>query len=181
MENKFRFYTLVCIGLICILPVHIGDLGAAFAMADSPQIQAYFTPGTDCEDNIISRLTSAQSADIAVYAITNRRIVDAIFAAQARGATIRIITDRLQSAGRGSLAKELAAAGLPVRKNRGPHKIMHNKFAVFDGRTVVSGSYNWTASASAKNAENCMFFAQPAGRPFSAQFQYLWDLYGDAQ
>jgi phosphatidylserine/phosphatidylglycerophosphate/cardiolipin synthase-like enzyme len=150
----------------------------AFATKNAPLIQVYFTPGKDCEDNIIYHLNKAQQADIAVYSITNRRIADAILTAQTRGAQIRVITDRLQASGSSSLVDKLAVAGLPVRKNRASHKIMHNKFAVFDGQVIVSGSYNWTASATDKNAENCVFFTQPAARPFSVQFQHLWDLYG---
>lgn len=46
----------------------------------------YFTPGTDCEDNIIKRINEASRIEIAVYAITNRNIADAIEVAYKRGA-----------------------------------------------------------------------------------------------
>ena len=141
-------------------------------------IRVYFTPGKDCENNIIVELDKAKKhIDIAVYAITNRHIVDAILAAHRRGVKVRIITDRLQSAGRGSLVSELETAGLPVRKNKG-HKIMHHKFAVFDGREIKYGSYNWTASATENNAESCLFFRQPETKSFSKKFMELWELYG---
>ena len=140
-------------------------------------IQIYFTPSLDCENNIIAQIEKAKKMDIAVYAITNDNIVDAILAAQKRGAKIRIITDRLQSKGKGSLVPELESAGLPVRRNT-VHKIMHNKFAVFDGREIVTGSYNWTDAASNSNSENCVFFRQPNTKAFSNRFQYLWDFYG---
>jgi hypothetical protein len=141
-------------------------------------IQVYFTPSKDCENNIIQRIEKSKKLDIAVYAITNRAIVDAILAAKTRGAKIRIITDRLQAAGKGSLVGELESAGLSVRTNI-KHKIEHNKFAVFDDKEIVSGSYNWTDNASNKNSENCLFFRQPDTRAFTKRFQYLWDFYGD--
>ena len=53
---------------------------------------------------------------------------------------------------------------------------MHNKFAIFDGKHVESGSYNWTDSATKSNAENCMFFEQE-DKVFTKQFNYLWELY----
>ena len=31
---------------------------------------------------------------------------------------------------------------------------MHNKFAIFDDKTVFTGSFNWTVSANARNQEN---------------------------
>jgi phosphatidylserine/phosphatidylglycerophosphate/cardiolipin synthase-like enzyme len=179
ITSKFKFYALVFLGLVRVLPpLFSSNLPqAAFLVRNTPQIQVYFTPGKDCENNIIQRMEKANKIDIAVYAITNRAIADSILAASARGSKIRMITDRLQAAGKGSLVGELVAAGMPVRTNV-KHKIEHNKFAIFDNREVISGSYNWTVTASDKNSENCIFLTQPDGMPFSARFQYLWDLYG---
>lgn len=81
----------------------------------------------------------------------------------------------MQSVGRYSLVEKLEAAGIPVITNV-KHKIMHNKFAIFDGKHVESGSYNWTDSATKSNAENCMFFEQE-DKVFTKQFNYLWELY----
>ena len=138
-------------------------------------VRVYFTPGNDCENNIIAEINQAKKIDIAVYSITNQNIVNAIIDAKERGAKVRVITDRLQSAGKYSLAEELESAGIPVITNI-KHKIMHNKFAIFDGKRIESGSYNWTDSATKSNAENCMFFDQE-NEAFTKQFDYLWDLY----
>ena len=138
-------------------------------------VRVYFTPGNDCENNIIAEINQAKKIDIAVYSITNQNIVNAIIDAKERGAKVRVITDRLQSAGKYSLAEELESAGIPVITNI-KHKIMHNKFAIFDGKRIESGSYNWTDSATKSNAENCMFFDQE-NKAFTKQFDYLWDLY----
>lgn len=86
------------------------------------------------------------------------------------------MTDRLQEQGKGSLVKELVDAGIPVRTNSTEHKIEHNKFAIFDGKEMESGSYNWTNSATKSNSENCMFFRQ-AGSEFSDRYEHLWKLY----
>lgn len=144
-------------------------------VSDKKWMEIYFTPGPECENNIIAEINQAKKIDIAVYSITNQNIVDAIIAAKKRGAKVRVITDRLQSAGKYSLAEELESAGIPVIKNV-KHRIMHNKFAIFDGRRIESGSYNWTDSATKSNAENCMFFDQE-DKTFTKQFDYLWDLY----
>jgi phosphatidylserine/phosphatidylglycerophosphate/cardiolipin synthase-like enzyme len=180
MTEKIKYFICLALGLIRFLPVVLPTAGlssnAIATEGTAGQIEVYFTPGRDCENNIIQRMNAAQKIDIAVYAITNRRIVDAIIAASARGAEIRIITDRLQAAGKGSLVPELRGAGLSVRTNI-KHKIEHNKFAIFDNAIIISGSYNWTSAASDKNSENCIFFPQPDGRPFGQRFQYLWELY----
>ena len=138
-------------------------------------VRVFFTPSTDCEKNIIKAINSADKMDIAVYSITNPSITDSLIAAHNRGATIRIVTDRTQAKGKGSLISKIKAAGIPVLTNH-KHKIEHNKFAVFDDKHIVSGSYNWTTNASKYNSENCIFFDQQ-NKEFTHRFEYLWDMY----
>ena len=124
-------------------------------------IEAYFTPGTECEDRIIAEISQSTNIDIAVYSITNPKIANAIIAAHQRGAKVRIVTDQTMAGHKSSMIDELAATGIPVRTNR-RHKIEHNKFAVFDNRRMVTGSYNWTTAATKYNSENCIFLPHPA-------------------
>lgn len=138
-------------------------------------VRIYFTPGPDCENNIVKHMDQAHYVDIAVYSITNPKIVDSILDAHKRGAKIRVITDRTQSKGKGSLVGKLREAGIPVVTNI-KHRIEHNKFAVFDGKHIVTGSYNWTTNASKYNSENCLFFDQP-DKEYTERFKYLWNLY----
>lgn len=138
-------------------------------------IEIYFTPSTECEDNIIKRIKNAKKIDIAVYSINNQKIFYALLEAKDRGADIHIISDRLQAKGKSSLIDALKAAGFDVRLNK-KTKIEHNKFAVFDDKGIVTGSYNWTNPASKSNSENCVFFDQPH-KEFSNRFAYLWKLY----
>ena len=141
----------------------------------STSIGAFFNPGTECEDRIIAELGQADKIDIAVYSITNPKIANAIIAAHRRGARVRIVTDRTMAVHKSSMIDELAAAGIPVRVNR-RHKIEHNKFAVFDNRRMVTGSYNWTTAATKYNSENCIFLTHPA-QEYSKRFEYLWGMY----
>ena len=55
-----------------------------------------------------------------------------------------------------------------------PHD-KHHKFAIFDGRLLVTGSYNWTDAAESRNLENALFLDDPAliaryGEWFDRQF-----------
>ncbi|MDW2974901.1 MAG: phospholipase D-like domain-containing protein [Alphaproteobacteria bacterium] len=138
-------------------------------------IESYFTPGTECEDRIIAELGRADKIDVAVYSITNPKIANAIIAAHRRGGRVRIVTDRTMAGHKSSMIGELVAAGIPVRTNR-QHKIEHNKFAVFDNMSMVTGSYNWTTAATKYNNENCIFLTYPA-QEYSKQFEYLWGMY----
>lgn len=140
-------------------------------------VKVFFTPGTGCERNIIKAINDAQKMDIAVYSITHPDITSALIDAHKRGATIRIVTDRTQAKGKGSLVTKIKSAGIPIVTNH-KHKIEHNKFAVFDDLHIVSGSYNWTTNASKYNSENCLFFDQQ-NKEYTQRFEYLWDLYNN--
>jgi phosphatidylserine/phosphatidylglycerophosphate/cardiolipin synthase-like enzyme len=166
--------------LIIVLVAFFSDIFLLHSNKDSniqPDIKVFFTPGKDCERNIIKEIDKAKTIDIAVYSISNQNIVDSIIAAKKNGAKIRVITDRTQAKVKGSLIDSIRSAGIPVLTNK-KHKIEHNKFAVFDDEYIVSGSYNWTTNASMYNSENCNFFKQP-NKEYSQRFEYLWNLYNN--
>ena len=165
-----RQWTFV-IGIAFVIGVGVGAQLPTRTVAppSAPaRIEAYFTPGTECEYRIIAEINRATTIDIAVYSITNPKIANAIITAHRRGARVRIVTDRVMAGHKSSMIDELAAAGIPVRINR-RHKIEHNKFAVFDNMSMVTGSYNWTTAATKYNSENCIFLTTPA-QEYSKRF-----------
>ena len=138
-------------------------------------LEVYFTPSRDCENAIIKRLRSAKKIDIAIYTINNRLLVKEIKKAYDRGAAIRLISDIKQAAKKTSKIKELKAYGISVALNE-KKTTEHNKFAVFDGITVVTGSYNWTNAATYRNSENCVFFEDDEQK-YQSRFNFLWKTY----
>ena len=71
-------------------------------------------------------------------------------------------------------------AELPVAFDRTPDH-MHHKFAVFDNRILVSGSYNWTRSASDRNEENIIVTSdERLVQKFTRRFDALWKEFGGA-
>lgn len=141
-------------------------------------MSAFFTPSKKCENSIVQRINNAEeSIDAAVYAINNKDIVKALEKAHKRGVKIRILTDKLQAGNKKSKVLELYDYGVKIRVNS-KHKIEHNKFAVFDFDSVVTGSYNLTEPASDKNSENCLFFNrnQKTVKEYHDRFNYLWQM-----
>ena len=93
-------------------------------------VEIYFSPGRACENQIVRAINDSKSnMVVAVYSINNPRIVDALKSAHSRGVKMRILTDRVQAAGRSSRVLELVSAGLDIRVHS-KHKIEHNKFGV---------------------------------------------------
>lgn len=137
----------------------------------------FFSPGPDCQNAIIQQInTSNKTIDAAVYSITNADIVAALKNAHDRGIKIRILTDRTQAGNQKSLVRNMRNYGIDVRVHS-KHRIEHNKFAIFDGNSLFTGSYNWTTNASAHNSENCIFLDpdDPAIDSYQRRFNYLWD------
>lgn len=138
--------------------------------------QAYFSPGDHCSNAIIHCLRQAREyIDICVFTISDNQISDAIIEASNRGINIRIITDNDKQHDQGSDILNLKHAGIPVRTDfTAAH--MHHKFAVFDHKIVLSGSYNWTLSARDENYENIIISdSEKLCTEFSEEFEKLWE------
>jgi phosphatidylserine/phosphatidylglycerophosphate/cardiolipin synthase-like enzyme len=137
---------------ICVPPV--------YARAEhKANVEVAFTPADDVAGMIVERIGRArQSVRMQAYLFTDRRIANALLAARKRGVDVEIIGDAAQrdSGGLPHL-KALARAGARVYLN-GAHAAAHDKIVIVDGDSpaaaVITGSYNFTHAAQARNAEN---------------------------
>jgi phosphatidylserine/phosphatidylglycerophosphate/cardiolipin synthase-like enzyme len=137
--------------------------------------RVHFNPGEECLQGILKLLKNTRhSVDICVFTITDDSITEAIYRAHKRGKKIRIITDDEKIHAPGSDIIPMATAGIPVAID---HAIeyMHHKFAIFDCHILLSGSFNWTRSASMGNHENLLVTDDPRlVKPFCGEFERLW-------
>ncbi|SQI39503.1 Phospholipase D precursor [Leminorella richardii] len=136
---------------------------------------AFFSPGSACRDKIRALLSHAQqSVDICVFTIADDDITDAIMQAHKRQVNVRIITDNDKSEDHGSDIDYLIRQGVTVVMDDSPYH-MHHKFAIFDGRYLLNGSFNWTRSASQHNYENVLVTDNPdLLNLYQQQFNQLW-------
>lgn len=153
-------------------------ISAGGTAADS-DARAFFTPKDNCPSVITQLVNRARtSLDICVFTITDNRVSDAILDAKSSGVDIRVLTDNDKSNDLGSDVDELRKAGIDVRMDTSPHH-MHHKFAIFDRKLLLNGSYNWTRSASERNQENIVLNSDPdLVRSFQRQFDDLWERFG---
>ena len=176
MAKYVRVYFIGALTVIAVLTACSIPYTKPVSEPHNNAVKVFFTPGTDCENAIVERIKQSNKMDIAIYSITSPAITNAIITAYNNGATIRIVTDKIQAKGKKSLVPQLRSVGIPVRTNK-KTKIEHNKFIVFDDAYVESGSFNYTNNASSHNSENCIFFDQPEGLEYSKRLEYLWKLY----
>jgi phosphatidylserine/phosphatidylglycerophosphate/cardiolipin synthase-like enzyme len=131
----------------------------------------------DCEPLILKTVASArESIFVAAYAFTRTHIAEALVAAHARGADVRVKVDARQAEYPAAAAQlaYLERSGIPVARIavQGEYSAMHNKFMVIDRRFVVAGSYNFTTTASVSNWENVMGVDSPE---IAARYVRAWE------
>lgn len=152
----------------------------------SRDIDVYFTPSYAAEGAVEDLIDHAdKTIDVAMYTFTSRYLAQRLADAHKRGVKIRIVLDR-----RSNDPKENKYTKYPYLKKDGidirfaaahTYKrwkrsgIMHNKFAIFDGSILETGSLNWTASAFMVNDENVLIIKrQDMANVYEEKFEALW-------
>lgn len=140
---------------------------------------ACFSPGESCRRKIIDMCAAARvSADICVFTISDDRITDAIIDCHRRGVAVRVISDDDKQYDAGSDIGRLKAAGIPLQLDCTPTFHMHHKFALFDGKWLLNGSFNWTRGATEQNAENLLTSNNAILlSAYQGEFDRLWRVY----
>jgi len=150
----------------------------ALVAASAIASEAYFSPNGGIRDQLIRRINHSRATiDVAVYSFTSGPIAQALADARRRGVRIRVIRDRRQSSNKHDENSFLESQGIPVKVLSGlpPHGIMHHKFAIFDDKTVETGSFNWTVNGERSSHENALFFDDPSLiKAFDQEFERLW-------
>ena len=140
---------------------------------------AYFSPGDTCLRRLCDLMRGCRDTlDICVFTIADDRLTEAILDCYARGVQVRVVSDNDKQHDSGSDIDRLRARGVQVRVDDAPSH-MHHKFALFDGRVLANGSFNWTRSATRDNDEN-LVVSDDANlvRVFGLQFGKLWQQFG---
>lgn len=124
--------------------------------------------GKPLADSFIAFVDSAQQTlDGAFYQFRHDRIVDAFIRAHKHGVSVRLVVDDDSWYGRDDegnqvedgmnpYTKRLVDAAVAVIDDKQRSGLMHNKFAIADGREVWTGSFNLTDTGAYKNSNNAV-------------------------
>jgi competence ComEA-like helix-hairpin-helix protein len=159
--------------IVIILVIGLVFIFSPYALAKT---EVYFSLYDDPEAVIINNLAKAEEfISIAMYTFTDIEIAQAILEAKDRGIDTRIFLDRSQVKAKYSRSRYFVQKGIKVRISSNSY-IMHNKFAVIDNEIVITGSYNWTASAGERNDENLLVIDDNyIVERYQDYFNNLWD------
>ena len=148
------------------------------ASPSSAASASFFSPRGGIASRIVQEIQGAGTfIDIAIYEFSETQIANALVEAKNRGVSIRVIADSEQSIAAGSVIARLENAGFPVKRTAGIGAgIMHNKYAIFDGRLLLTGSYNWSEAAETKNFENAIFISDTTTIfSYQSNFNSIWN------
>ncbi|MGC9286993.1 MAG: phospholipase D family protein [Hydrogenobaculum sp.] len=183
MIKKIFLLFLVATFCLSIYSCSSKPSGAKTININNAQVSVYFSPNGGASDAIIKEIENAHSfIDIAMYAFTSRPIGQAVIDAYKRGVKVRLVMDVREANTRFSRSRFFYKAGipiktLPVEETRFVKGLMHNKFAVIDGKEVITGSYNWTASAEKLNYENLLIIkSQKLADIYEKYFNWMYSI-----
>ncbi|MBI5208813.1 MAG: hypothetical protein HY927_02425 [Elusimicrobia bacterium] len=134
-----------------------------------------FSPNGGAARSLLAAIRlSKATIDVAMFSFTSKELAEALWERRQAGVRVRLLLDRKQARNPSSVLPFLREKGFDVLLGDGRTKagVMHNKFTVFDGAMVETGSYNWTTNAEYYSFENAAFLVDPAD---VAAFQEYFD------
>ena len=139
-------------------------------------VEVYFSPEDNPIDRILPLVAGAQgSIHFMAYSFTSDELGDIMLERFRRGVEVRGVMDAQQVGSNiGTEYPRLADAGVPVRID-GISGLMHHKVIIIDSEIIVTGSYNFSASAENTNDENVLIlFSSDLGAQFEAEFERVF-------
>lgn len=135
-------------------------------------VEVYFSPKGGATEAVVSALGNAEkSIHVQAYSFTSAPIAKALVEAHKRGVAVNVILDKSQKTEKYSSADFLAHAGIAVLIDS-KHAIAHNKIMIVDGKTVITGSFNFSKAAEESNAENLLVISD---MDLAARYLQNWE------
>lgn len=173
---KSPIHAAAMILCLCVTTLANAASNSPLAATASTRFETAFSPRGGSLALVLKTIESAkQQILVAAYSFTSKPIAGALLAAHKRGVKVFVVADEKDNKKGYSAATFLANQGVPVRLN-GNYAIHHHKFMVIDGQTLETGSFNYSAAAENKNAENVLVIWNTPGlaQSYGQEWQRLW-------
>lgn len=154
-----------------------GMEGGERAQCINGSISEVFSPGA--EEEVAGLIRSAEkSVYVEMYLFSYSPLADELIKAQGRGVDVRVILEPRLSGDNANLdtMERLRGGGVAARWASLEYKLTHTKAMVVDGKRVLVGSTNWSASAMKKNREYSVLIEdEGVAAEFEKNFLVDWD------
>ncbi len=139
-------------------------------------VEVMFSPqDTPIRERVRPILKGAKERiDVAVFFLTHKHIAADLIKLHRKGVKVRVIIDATAAKNGYTKHELLRAAGIPVKVENWGGK-MHMKSAVVDGKTLITGSMNWTTAGDDDNDENVVIVhSEELGTQYTEYFEEIW-------
>jgi len=173
------FYRLLALAVVACL-AFVGltmSKDTVSSLNGTPAFEVGFSPKGKSLNIILGGIARAEkSILVAAYSFTSKPISTALLDAHKRGVAVKVVADAKSNSGKYSAVTFLANQGVPVRVNS-RYAIFHHKFMVFDNRHLETGSFNYSAAAVDRNAENVLLLKDvpEIAEIYAREWQRLWN------
>lgn len=145
---------------------------------DGVPVDIYFSPEDHAQAALVELLDNAQtSISFLAYSFTADPLGEVIRQRAEAGIKVSGVMETDQVASNsGTEYDAFRVAGLDVRLD-GNRGLMHHKFMIIDEQIVVTGSYNFSASAETTNDENVLVIYDPViAQQYLQEFQRVYSI-----
>ncbi len=141
---------------------------------DGVTIECYFAPEDGVEREILEEIAEADTGiDFMAFSFTSKPIAEAMAARIQQGVSVRGVFEKRGAGSKYSRDDYLADQGAQVYLDQNKYT-MHHKVIIIDGKTVITGSYNFSQSAEKKNDENVLILhSSDIARQYAHEFERL--------
>jgi len=139
-------------------------------------IETYFSPDDGTAQRIVELIQNAkESIYFLAFSFTSDSIAEAMLEQSYNGVAVAGVFDEGQYYSNvGTEFDHFYEAGLDVRLD-GNSARMHHKLIIIDGEIVITGSYNFSASAEGRNDENTLIIHNPdIALKYIAEFERVY-------
>jgi hypothetical protein len=165
------FWLLLATGFSGGLTLVFAARWVARATGLAPSGAAYFSPPGGLTAAVVAQVRKAKrEVLVQAYSLTSPAVADALVQAHKRKVKVTVILDAAHEKAARATVGQLWEAGLePVLDRRLP---AHSKVLIIDGRTLITGSFDFTADADEKRADNLLVLRRHADlvQPYREHF-----------
>jgi phosphatidylserine/phosphatidylglycerophosphate/cardiolipin synthase-like enzyme len=145
---------------------------------DGTSLEVYFSPEDGVSTRLVELIQGAQAEiQFMAYSLTSDELAEALIERAQAGVKVAGVMDESQVYSNfGTEFERLRTAGIDVRLDGNPDK-MHHKVFLIDRQIVVTGSYNFSASAETLNDENTLVIHSASlAERYLAEYQRVFGL-----
>lgn len=122
-----------------------------------------FSPVDGICDTLMEELSQARkTVDVMAFSFTGAELAGKLRELCSKGIRVRCLFDHGQAQNKASRDEYLRKIGAQVYISPNRRGKMHHKVFIIDGKTVVTGSYNFSKNAESRNDENILILRSEA-------------------